>query len=152
MVLVKLYPESIYRCAREMSLGESGVLRSRFNCSILDSATGSSSIRIKEFASFQNTQNWNPMLCLCIHLCIFPLLKTSTLFSGGTRSSHGEDVCAACADGLRSLSGNGSLPVKPMGCESLRVSYHSGCITSPKNISCGERVCVRASVCVCVCG
>lgn len=39
-----------------------------------------------------------------------------------------------------------------MGCESLRVSCHSGYITCPKNISCGERVsvCACTSSCVCV--
>lgn len=51
--------------------------------------------------------------------------------------------------GLRLLSGNGSLPVKPMGCESLSVTYHSGPITSPKNISCGE-ACAKMCVCMCV--
>lgn len=44
MVLLKLYPGGIYRCAEE-----SAVLCTQSNCLILDSTTSSGLVRIKEF-------------------------------------------------------------------------------------------------------
>lgn len=78
-------------------------------------------------------------------LCI-PIETHQSSFRSAKFTQRGCTVCATYVDGLRFLSGNGSLPVKSTGCESLSISYHGGCITSPKNISKGA----CANVCVCV--
>ncbi len=129
------------------------MLCSQFNCSILDSTTGSSLVRIKEFASFwlfqKNTQNWKTSCRANTsygYMYVFSYQKISTLFKGHkvhTPRMYVPHVCMVCGCCQEM---DPFLP-KPMGCESLSASYHSGCITSPKNISCGE----HARVCVCLC-